>query len=273
VAPSTAPSALPAASAREYAATAAAAAPARPPRTAAAAKRPAADDGVAARRSAARTSAPSTSRPRLAISRTLQAPEQGAAESGFGALPRHAQEAALAEQEVVLRSRILELSAQVERMQQERIAELTAAVERLQIDLRAAELAQREAEEAARSRPWAVFSRWFDEAWPVLAGLGLIAAAIAAAFAYRRRRPRKETSGSRDEASLMASALANLDTQTYLDQSLIAGPETTPRRKPMGMATYGAGDLDTIPAYATENDVAFDHDVARGPRAGQRSGR
>lgn len=176
-------------------------------------------------------------RPRLAISRTVGATDAAGKDSGekFSALATSTQDAALEEQEVVLRNRIADLSAQVERMQQERIAELTAAVERLQFQLHAAEAAQRAAEVKASNAPRAVLSQWWDDSWPFVVSLGAIGALVVGGLAWWRRRPVAPVVGD-GETPLMANVSAATHVDTYLDEALIAGPQTFPRRVVPGEA-------------------------------------
>src|SRR5207245_11263247 len=146
--------------------------PAVAPRASPAARTvPAADSATARSAEPRRSSSTATARPRLAISRS---------ENGFGAMSKSEQLAALQEQEVVLRSRVAELSLLVERMQQERIAALSAQVERLQLEANTAAAAQRAAEEAARKSPMAAFARWYDENWPIGVALLAVAALVGA---------------------------------------------------------------------------------------------
>ncbi len=240
----------------------------RTPGTPAPERKPAAaGQGAGPRVTATSTSTPARAeRPRLAISRTVAGTGtsgKGTAEN-FSALTKSAQEAALEEQEVVLRSRIAELSAQVERMQQERIAELAAAVERLQVEVRAAEAAQRAAEEAAKSAPWAVLVRWWEEAWPWVASLAAIVALAAGGVAWRRRRPRSRVVPG-GETPLMAHLSDGMHVDTYLDEALIPGPKTVPRKvMPQGTFVQG-GHADTLPQFPNEHEDAFDHEMATRP--------
>jgi len=193
-------------------------------------------------------------RPRLAISRTVGAADAAGKDSGekFSALAASTQDAALEEQEVVLRNRIADLSAQVERMQQERIAELTAAVERLQLQLHAAETAQRAAEAKASAAPWAVLSRWWDDSWPFVVSLGAIGALVAGGLAWWRRRPVSPVV-SDGETPLMANVSAAMHVDTYLDEALIAGPQTFPRRVVPGEASA---------PLSNEHDDDFDREMS-----------
>ena len=74
-------------------------------------------------------------------------------------MSKQAQLDAVLEQEVVLRNRVAQLSAMVERMQQDQIEKLAGEVERLHHEVIAAQAAQRAAEEAARMSPWAMLAR------------------------------------------------------------------------------------------------------------------
>ena len=84
---------------------------------------------------------------------------------------------ALEAETIVLRQRVIELSATVDRMQQEIVAAQA---------LQAARLA---AEEAAKASPQATISRWWGDGWPILAmAVGLALLLAAGLLAMRRRR-------------------------------------------------------------------------------------
>ena len=178
-----------------------AAAAAQPPRAAkkaparkkpAARRAPAGSVAVAPRTGAAATDAPDavppasgraaapavrSAAPRLRIS---AAPPQAAGTSAGPAAAARSEVQAQAElaqaleaETVVLRQRIAELSAMVERMDQ---------------DIRAAAAARLAAEEAAKASPMAVAVRWWDANWPVFAAIIGLAALVAGGLLLRRRR-------------------------------------------------------------------------------------
>jgi hypothetical protein len=80
---------------------------------------------------------------------------------------------ALEAETVVLRQRIAELSAMVDRMDQE---------------VRAATAARLAAEAAAKASPFATAVRWWDANWPVFAAIVGLAALVAGGLLLRRRR-------------------------------------------------------------------------------------
>jgi len=123
------------------------------------------------------TAAPAP-QPKLTVSTAIPSaagPGKGAAD----AAAREQQELAnaLEAETIVLRQRVVELTATVDRMQQEIIAAQA---------LQAARLA---AEEAAKASPQATIRRWWTDGWPILAmaiGLALLLAAVL--LGIRRRR-------------------------------------------------------------------------------------
>jgi hypothetical protein len=145
---------------------------ATPPRRATQRARPAVKAPVDAPRKA------ETSQPRIEISRSVLgtgAPGKGTGDA-TATMSRQELANALDEETVVLRQRITELSAAIERMQQELIA---------------VEAARKAAEEAARQAqgsPWATFAQRTQENWPLVAlPLGAVVL-IAGGLAWRRRR-------------------------------------------------------------------------------------
>jgi hypothetical protein len=111
----------------------------------------------------------------------------GAAPPGKGAGDAAAREQqelanALEAETIVLRQRVVELSATVDRMQQE----ITAAQA-----LQAARLA---AEEAAKATPKETIRRWWSEGWPIIAmAIGLALLLAAGLLGMRRRRGMADT--------------------------------------------------------------------------------
>lgn len=73
----------------------------------------------------------------------------------------------------------------------QRIVELTAMVERMQEEVRANELAQRAAEEAAKAAPMSKAAAWWDANWPLLSAIVGLPLALAAALLWRRRQQGK----------------------------------------------------------------------------------
>jgi hypothetical protein len=122
-------------------------------------------------------------KPKLTVSTAVPAPGAAApVPNDAAALARQQQELAdtLDAETIVLRQRVAELTATVERMQKE--------IEAAQA-LQAARLA---AEEAAKRTPEATLARWWAEGWPIVAGAIGLALLIAALLAWRRRRPPEE---------------------------------------------------------------------------------
>ena len=263
----TAPASPPAAAAAPRAAAAAAATPVPAPAFARSAS-PAARTGHAADRTVARSAEPrpasstATARPRLAISRS---------ENGFAAMSKSEQLAALQEQEVVLRSRVAELSLLVERMQQERIAALSAQVERLQLEANTAAAAQRAAEEAARMSPMATLARWYDENWPIVLVL-LAASLVGGALLWWRRSAPSRTIPDDDSSPLTGDPQSGL-VDTYVDDMLIASALNASRFANARSPNTQTGNFDTKPPSPRDHEDDFDHDVATQPQPATQSRR
>jgi pilus assembly protein FimV len=191
---------------------------------------------------------------RLAISRT----EGG--DKSFSPMSKQAQLDAVLEQEVVLRNRVAQLSAMVERMQQEQIDKLAAEVERLQREAIAAQAAQRAAEEAARMSPWAMLARSNGENWQLVALMLALAALLASLIWQRRNLPsRTLTNGERP---LMATGQSGFDLDTYADGvALDSGPTPGPapvRRQPQDVRGTPHGE-DSL--RFSQHDRDFDQDL------------
>jgi hypothetical protein len=196
--------------------------------------------------------------PRLAISRTVQAAQVGEPrDATFRDLSKTAQISALQEQEIVLRKRVNELADQVARMHQERIAELTAQIERTRQDLRTAEAAERAAEAARKNKPWAIFLRWLDEFWPILAAVLGVAILATAVLAWRRHRMIQNAM----LAALAPRLSGTINEPAYGDDSLVSRPHTGSRQA--GAAARAANWDDqshALPLIPAEED--FDDDIA-----------
>lgn len=192
--------------------------------------------------------------PRLEISRTVQAPDQGGQAPGgtFGELPKSAQIAALEAQEIVLGKRVIELLEQVERMQQKRIAELTAQVERLEQDRRAADAARRDT-------PWAVFLRWLEEFWPILVAVPIVAALATGILVWRRRRILENA----PSGGLTPWLTGTMSEQGYGDDSLFGGPQTVSSHGMVPPAAAANVGVDTLASHLSEPEDAFDRDIAQ----------
>lgn len=120
--------------------------------------------------------------PKLTVSTAVPAAGGAAKPASNAALARQQQELAdaLEAETIVLRQRVAELTATVDRMQKD--------IEAAQA-LQAARLA---ADEAAKRTPEATIARWWADGWPILAGIFGLAVLIAAVLAWRRRRPADE---------------------------------------------------------------------------------
>jgi hypothetical protein len=157
---------------RATAAGSATAVPAEPRPRAAAAPNPAARAAAAA---------PPQPKPKLTVSTAVPggAPGKGAGD----ATAREQQELAnlLEAETIVLRQRVVELAATVDRMQQEIVA------------AQALQAARTAAEEAAKTSPQATIGRWWSDGWPVLAAVIGLALLIAAGLSLRRRRSVADT--------------------------------------------------------------------------------
>ena len=158
----------------------------------------------------------------------------------------------------MLRKRVNELADQIARMQQDRIAELTAQIERTQQDLREAETAERAAEAARKNRPSAIFLRWLEEFWLILAtvlGFAILATTI---LVWTRHRIIQNA---------MSDALAprfagTMNEQAYGDDSLISGAQTRPRQGgSVSRTAHSVAQWLSFPSSLTEQD--FDHDIAK----------
>jgi hypothetical protein len=121
--------------------------------------------------------------PRLKVSRaTPGVPAEAAAKEAPTAQQVQAQQDlanALEAETVVLRQRVAELSAMVDRMQEQ--------VRLQEAQQRAAEEAAKAAEEAARASPWTSFARWWEANWPLMALIVGAPVAIAGVLLRRRR--------------------------------------------------------------------------------------
>ena len=132
--------------------------------------------------------------PKLTVSTTLPGattPGSSATAAGVSTKGQPASDAQIARQQqeiadaleaetIVLRQRVAELSAAVDRMQKE--------IEAAQA-LQAARIA---AEEAAKNSPEAAMRRWLNDGWPFVAAIVALAALMAAFLAWRRRRATAE---------------------------------------------------------------------------------
>ena len=198
---------------------------------------------------------------RLAISRT----EGG--DKNFAPMSKQAQLDAVLEQEVVLRNRVAQLSAMVERMQQDQIEKLAGEVERLHHEVIAAQAAQRAAEEAARMSPWAMLARSNGENWQLVV-LMLALAALLASLVWQRRSllPRRLTNGERP---LMATGQSGFEVDTYADGvELDSGPTPRPApvtRQPQNLGGTPRGE-DSL--QFNQHDHDFDQDL--GEHSGSR---
>ena len=135
------------------------------------------------RAAAAPKSAPKSAaapQPKLTVSTAV--PARGAPGKGAGdATAREQQELAdaLEAETIVLRQRVVELTASLDRMQQEIVAAQA---------LQAARTAAAEAAaEAAKASPQATIIRWWTDGWPILAAVIGLALLIAAGLSLRRR--------------------------------------------------------------------------------------
>jgi hypothetical protein len=113
----------------------------------------------------------------------------------------------------------------------QRIVELTAMVERMQEEVRAQGLAQRAAEEAAKTAPIAKAAPWSEQSWPLLSAIVALPLLLAAALAWRRRQ-RRERPAQRPTtgAAAIPSAPAATPPDTGL-QNIAAGMAAAPTPK------------------------------------------
>ncbi len=150
-----------------------------------------------AKASARRPARVASDQPRLTVSSAapLNAGDPRAANASEAEQARAQQELANAieAETVVLRQRIVELTAMVERMQEE---------------VRANELAQRAADEAAKATPAAKAAAWWDQNWPLLSTIVGLPLLLAGALLWRRRQQREPAADwpSAGVASIPAAA-------------------------------------------------------------------
>ena len=151
--------------------------------------------GAATVRAAPKAAAAPAPRPKLTVSTevpvveaavpskgaagTVPAGSMPAAGARAAASPQTDSSAALDAQAAALQQRVAELTGMVDKMQQE-----MRATEALQ----AAQSARIAAENAAKSSPRATIGRWWNDNWPLLVGVVVLAALIAAVLSSRRRR-------------------------------------------------------------------------------------
>ncbi len=125
-----------------------------------------------------------TEGPRLKVSRaTPGATSPEAGKEGPTAQEVRAQQDladALEAETVVLRQRVAELSAMVDRMQEQ--------VRVQEVQQRAADEAAKAAAEAARASPWDRATRWWEANWPLIALIVGLPLLIAGALTWKRRR-------------------------------------------------------------------------------------
>ena len=174
---------------------------ARPaPNTARLAAKSAPPGSAATARTAPKRPARATEAPRLTIS--------SAAPSGRGGAP--ALSATEAEQ---IRAQ-QELSNAIEAetvVLRQRIVELTALVDRMQQEVRANEIAQRAADEAAKATPPAKATPWWEANWPLLAVIVVLPALLAGGLLWRRRQQGEE------QADWQAAGGASLRAETAVE--------------------------------------------------------
>jgi len=241
----------PAAAAATAATPSPAAVVAEPPRTAKkaparkkpAARRPTAGSAAVAPRAGAATDAPDaappasgravapatrTEAPRLRIS---AAPPQAAGATGGPAAAARSEMQAQAELAQALEAETVVL--------RQRIAELAATVERMDQEIRAASAARLAAEEAAKATPMAVAVRWWDANWPVFAAIIGLAALVAGGLLLRRRRvpvpagewPITRVRDDRFPASALYEPVAGSMTQGGADEPTTSGAPAPERGK------------------------------------------
>ena len=183
--------------------------------------------------------------PRLRISGappTSGGPTAGQTEAARNEAQAQAELAqALEAETVVLRQRIAELSAMVERMDQE---------------IRAASAARLAAEEAAKASPMAVATRWWEANWPILAAITGLAALVAGGLLLRRRRvpvptgewPITRARDDRFPHSALYEPVAGSMTQGGADEPTAArAPEPEPgRRRPDAAHAVAVSELSQI---------------------------
>lgn len=172
-------------------------------------------------RAAPKRSARATDAPRLTIS--------SAAPSGRGGAP-----APFATEAEQIRAQ-QELSNAIEAetvVLRQRIVELTALVDRMQQEVRANEIAQRAADEAAKATPPAKATPWWEANWPLLAAIIVLPAALAGGLLWRRRQQGEE------QADWQAAGGAALRPETAVEP-----PATLMASRPTaGLATVAAID-------------------------------
>jgi pilus assembly protein FimV len=107
----------------------------------------------------------------------------------------------------------------------QRIVELTAMVEQMQEQVRANELAQRAPAEAAKAAPVAKPTAWWEDNWPLLSAIIGLPLVLAAALLLRRRQQREQVT------DWQAAGVASLPTE-----SAPAVPDPGLQNAPAGIA-------------------------------------
>jgi len=143
-----------------------------------------------------------------------------------------------------------------------RVEELTLMIERMQQDLRAEQAARQAAEQAAKAAPAVVLTRWWESNWPLLAALVALAALIAAALVWKRRR---ETGAAIEP--ITASMAPDRFESTYLGDASIqsAQVDTEFDSQPMParpiVATAPPTEAPPTPKFELDPERAFDEDL------------
>jgi len=117
---------------------------------------------------------------------------------------------------------------------QQRIVELTAMVERMQQEVRANEVAQRAAEEAAKAAPLARAAAWWSANWPLLMAIVVLPLLLAAGLLWRRRQQ-----GDREADAVAARAAS-------IDRNPAPGPPL-PAAAPMAAAKHATPVVEAKP--------------------------